>query len=946
MALTNDEVLKLAGAVLSAGVLDSNAQSKWFEKRNANSFVIDPKNVWGELNLLQDLPAANFAEAVENAVQNPNLMKMYGINDDATYNDATAIRLSPLAGTNFKTYVAYSEYKNGASAILKNWVVPQLVPRSSGAPSSAYQAQIWIGPPSNGQQLLSSTGSDADWTSHVWNAAAGALLISDADAPPSASIPSTDLYLTGFQYVGAGASGGFSGSTILLEDPEGQWRIRNDYPLLRFERKDTKSDGSVIWNTYQVQGASTKTDGLILTRPYDIKVDLANNSLNGNTTPEYRSAFRVTGSEEDFIYGNSQQATTIETKRGTEITRNDAVRVEQEIENRPLADEVIILDTTDTPTPDSMEEISWISNLVFDKDTDYIRFNELAFEVLGIEEGDLECPVRISVETVDGQLIQENITPASLNAGINGGFNLKEGYHFYPINPKYTDRKDAQTITRLQVAKGHRLTLSGGIYNAIVTAQDGTTTQIQQLVPRQMARVEYLNKVALLDESNMRDLIHKNTGVVVDNGIHLYNEEFSNELFPLVAGADHTNAYNPVLGNYEDQTFIASGDGGVKVLFEDSSTRTQFWTEGDKQRQAANATPQFWQEVTELTLDISGIFTSELTELGWEVVNVENFLPLIRYEGDDTTGYRVEVNSTIVDYQFQQSQDRFEFLDGVIKDGFGINPTIDLAEPEYVKLRLPRSKYTVNLETPRTVTYQFMEPVKVYGYYKDPTDPLDPTTGTFVPSVKADVLRVFEEAIVSGDDLEDRVDNLQGEQEYQEALENGYPTLHLFPSKLALADKDGEWLFFGDATSIYSNQDEFQYLFTTGAEAYFELEDTQGAWSESNSVFTFKPVVVGIPTDKVSGFEVSFGWSDTFNNNKALKYGVWTMYIDSNGRGFDSKITMNIPRSASINWRFRRRRDGSYSVISTPMNDNLASTWLGLNNDLSAEMPVDTDSPV
>lgn len=950
MALTNDEVLKLAGAVLSAGVLDSNAQSKWFEKRNANSFVIDPKNVWGELNLLQDLPAANFAEAVDNAVQNPNLMKMYGINDDGSYNDSTAIRLTPLAGTNFKTYIAYSEYNNGASAILKNWVVPQLIPRPSGAPSSAYQAQIWIGPPSAGQQLLSSTGSDADWTSHVWNAAAGALLISDADAPPSASIPSTDLYLTGFQYVGAGASGGFSGSTILLEDPEGQWRVRNDFPHLLFERREQKQDGTYEWNTYSSMGNSIATDGVKLHRPYDIAVD-DSSSLNDVTDfsidPDFKSVFRVAGTNDAFIYGNTQRQTVIETAKDTDIKRAAAIRKEQEIENRPLDDVEIVLDTTDTPEAGSFTELSWVSNINYTQDADFIRFNKIAFDVLESSDEVFGAPLRIAVEFPDGRLIQENLTYTSLNSGINGGFNLKTGFEFNNITPKYTDSREAVTVTRIQLAKGYKVKLSGGMYD-YTDPTDQTVKQ--QLVPRQKSLVEFSNDATILDESNMRETIHKNTGIVIDNGIHLYNEEFSTELFPLVAGADHTNAYNPVLSNFEDSTYIASGNGGVNVLFEDSATRTQFWTEGDKGRQAANSAPQFWQEVTEFEMEVEGIFTSELTERGWEIVNVENFIPLIRYEGDDLTGYRVEVTSTIVDYKFQESQDRFEFLDGVIKEGFSIKPTIDPVEPAYVKLRLPRSKYTVNFETPRRIKYQFMEPVKLYGYYKDPTDPNDITTGTFVPSVKADVLRVYEEAIVSGDDLSDRLDLVEGQLEWDEATRLNLPTLHVVPSLQVLCDEDGEWLLWSDANSLYSDQDQHQWIFQTGQEAYFQPADNQGTWKawqgSPNGIFTFEPMVVHVPEDTVGGFEVSFGWDRSFNNNGNLKYGEFTLYVITHGRGADVKITMNIPVNASINWRFRQRRDGSYSYMATPHNDNLASVSVPTGNDLSGEAPVDPDPPI
>ena len=71
------------------------------------------------------------------------------------------------------------------------------------------KASIWSGPPSDGQRILTSTGNDGNWVSHFWNAAGGLLLISPNDAPPSASFPSTTIYLTGICY--AGSNGGNGG---------------------------------------------------------------------------------------------------------------------------------------------------------------------------------------------------------------------------------------------------------------------------------------------------------------------------------------------------------------------------------------------------------------------------------------------------------------------------------------------------------------------------------------------------------------------------------------------------------------------------------------------------------------------------------------------------------------------------------------------------------------
>lgn len=948
MALNNDEMLKLCAAVLSSGTLDSNAQSKWFEKRNANSFVIDPKSVWGELNLLQDLPANNFAQAVAHAVANPNLMKMYGINDDGTYDDTTAIRLTPLAGTNNKTYIAYSEYGNGSSAIYKNWVVPQLIPRASGAPSSAYQAQVWIGKPSAGQPLLSSAGSDGDWTSHVWNAAAGALLISEADAPPSATIPSDDLYLTGFQYVGAGASGGFSGSTILLEDPEGQWRIRNEYPHLLFERKEFDENDQPVWNTYSSMGHSIATDGVKLHRPYDIAVDFSkdiNDVTDGTIDPDYKSVFRVAGTNDAFIYGNTEQQTVIETQKGTDIKRAAAIREEQEVENRPLADLEVILDNTDTPEVGSVTELSWVSNINYTPDADFIRFNEIAFDVLESSDDVNGAPLRIAVEFPDGRLIQENLTLTALNAGINGGFNLRTGFDFNTITPRYTDQRLAVTVTRIQIAKGYKVKLSAGTYD-FVDPTDNTTKQ--QVVPRQKSKVEFSNDVTVWDSSNWQGEMYRESNLWMTTGAMgaWFPEETGEEATVFAKVADHTSSDEAVLGNHNGATHIATGDQGLFVLFEDSSARADFFSEGDIVRIGDGLTPTFFIETNTVTLNLDGVFATELTTLGWDIVNTTNFKPLIRYEGDEPNGYRVTINSNIEpDLTLQESQNRFEFLDGQIRDGFEILPTIDANASEYVPLKLPRNKFSVNEETPRTITYTFQNPIKLYGTYVDPVDPADITTGTFVPSIKSDVYRVFHESVVSGSDLEDRLDAVQGEIEWDKATEGLLDTIHIVPSLLVWATEDDEWILWSDNDTLFNDDDIHQWIVTdSGSEAYFELTDRQGSWSNNNSVFTFEPTVVHVPYERTNGFEVSFGWSDTFDNNGSLEYGVFSFYIHSHGRNQDSLVTINIPKNASITWRFRKRRDGSFSYIATPMNDNLASSKL--NHDDGLALPEDPEPPI
>lgn len=149
MAFSSDQILKLAGNVLAAGTLDSSG-SNYYETRNPNNFIIGPASIWSDLPLMKDLHASNFSQAVQNAVDNPNYFELIGINNDGTFNDDTAIRLTPVAGTNNATYIAYNTFNDPTSGVRKNWILPHLLPRPNGAPSNAYQATIWNGPPSAG----------------------------------------------------------------------------------------------------------------------------------------------------------------------------------------------------------------------------------------------------------------------------------------------------------------------------------------------------------------------------------------------------------------------------------------------------------------------------------------------------------------------------------------------------------------------------------------------------------------------------------------------------------------------------------------------------------------------------------------------------------------------------------------------------------------------------
>lgn len=295
----------------------------------------------------------------------------------------------------------------------------------------------------------------------LWNSAGGLLLISPNDAPPSASFPSTEIWVTGICYAGAvGGGGSFSGNSILLEDPEGTWRVRSAGAYLHFERKHTNDDGSIRWDTWQRVGASTATDSLIITKPHAIYADLENNLDDGNSDTDLRTVFKINGVDKTFNFSSGRHQTVIETKQDTEVQRSHISSI-SEIEPLPLADKVFILDRTDTPEPDSVEEFSWLSVVSFDSLYEWVRYLEMAFDFESVSDDVEGVHCRLAIYDEQGNLILENVTEQGLDAGISNGFKVKSGRHFYKISPMFQERKGARFITKIKPMKGHKVVMRG-----------------------------------------------------------------------------------------------------------------------------------------------------------------------------------------------------------------------------------------------------------------------------------------------------------------------------------------------------------------------------------------------------------------------------------------------------------------------------------------------------
>ena len=193
MGFSNQERINLFTKALAAGVFDANSTAVWYESNFPFQFILPGSSIWTELG---SVPAAgSLAVARTNATDNPNLIQDLS-------QSADAVRLTLVSGTNDSTYVAYSTYDDTDSAVLGNWLLPQLVRQSSGAASNGYAIQLYEGDPNAGGTLITTsegtTGTGVNKTvGWIFNYASGILILSD---DYKANI--TDPYIVGFRYIG------------------------------------------------------------------------------------------------------------------------------------------------------------------------------------------------------------------------------------------------------------------------------------------------------------------------------------------------------------------------------------------------------------------------------------------------------------------------------------------------------------------------------------------------------------------------------------------------------------------------------------------------------------------------------------------------------------------------------------------------------------------------
>jgi hypothetical protein len=197
MGFSNQERINMNSKALAAAVIDANPIAQWYESRNAFSFIVDGGSV---LTDFSSIPiAANLDAARTNATNNPTL-----IQDKSQV--TSAIRLTAVAGTNNSTWIAYTTYNDASSARLTNWIQPQLISQSNGAPSIGYAIILYDGDPNDGGTEVTTTdgttGTGENKTvGWIFQYSTGILLLS-SDFKSTVSDP----YIMGFRYIGSTAS--------------------------------------------------------------------------------------------------------------------------------------------------------------------------------------------------------------------------------------------------------------------------------------------------------------------------------------------------------------------------------------------------------------------------------------------------------------------------------------------------------------------------------------------------------------------------------------------------------------------------------------------------------------------------------------------------------------------------------------------------------------------
>lgn len=218
MGFSNQERINTNAAALQASTLDANASSVWYEKIFNFQFALPSYRIWTQFTSIPE--ASTVAIARTNASNNPTII------DDLSQ-DADAVRLSKIPGTNDSTFATYTTYNDFSTDVLGNWIQPQQITQktgvSAGQPSSGYTTTLYNGDPSNGGTVVApsagTTGTGENKTvGWIFNYSIGLLLVSSDFYTQTGINPATfDPYITAFRYIGTTAGSGGGSANNLTE---------------------------------------------------------------------------------------------------------------------------------------------------------------------------------------------------------------------------------------------------------------------------------------------------------------------------------------------------------------------------------------------------------------------------------------------------------------------------------------------------------------------------------------------------------------------------------------------------------------------------------------------------------------------------------------------------------------------------------------------------------
>lgn len=207
MAFLNEELRNFSAkgwlSILSTGSRSTSPDNlAWFEEFSTNDLIVKPSSIWSQLTSIPEAATISAAEAA--AINNPSIISYYPISG--------AVHLTPSDTEN--AYFATSTYGD-LSTRLRNWIMPQLIPRTDagfeGMASIGYMVRIYQGDPNSGGTEITTT-AEKSGAVPGWFMNFGAGAVSVASSFSTITDP-TDVWMTGFRYVGQTGGSSTGGET-------------------------------------------------------------------------------------------------------------------------------------------------------------------------------------------------------------------------------------------------------------------------------------------------------------------------------------------------------------------------------------------------------------------------------------------------------------------------------------------------------------------------------------------------------------------------------------------------------------------------------------------------------------------------------------------------------------------------------------------------------------